>query len=322
MSDLREFEDLTEIETSDLTKYSELEKYIFDPFYEHRYVEAASNGLTDIARDSGKVGTKAISTTENLVSGYSFFEENKEKMRQDYLERLTGSIISEEKVQRFIKIIKDFWYDGRPERTTSDEIWEIKKSIRNYLIERTGSTKHTVKDENRDIKPLFETYQMGHLLHVTHEMFDHYIQDYLQLRQDCMENSSNRIYIHRGIRVDELLSEGEYYEYDYINSYSLAQSVPEQFTAIARNGKFRAMIGGCANDFSDQILAFAPFIPEMDIKQLELCIIPGIYPLRVRYDGEYSGVHEYTLSDPRGMGSFKDLIDAMAKGEIGPSAPR
>jgi hypothetical protein len=320
MSDLTEDEDLTEIEISDLTKYSELEKYIFDPFYEHRYVKAASNGLTDIARDPGKPGPKAVSKTESLVSGYSFFEENKEKMRQDYLDRLTSSVISEEKVLRFIKIIAEFWYDGRPERTTSDDIWEIKKSIRNYCIERTGGTKFAVKDENRDIKPLFETYEMGHLLKVTHEMFDHYMQDYLQSRQDYLENSSNRIYIHRGIRIDELLSEGDYYEYDYINSYSLAQSVPEQFTAIARNGKFRTMIGGCVNDFSDQILAFAPFIPGMNIQQLELCIIPGIYPLRVRYDGEYSGINEYTLSDPRGTGSFKDLIDAMAKGEIGPGA--
>lgn len=316
MSDLNEVDELAEIEISELTKYIELEKYIFDPFYEHRYVQAASNGLADIARDPGKPGIKAVSETESIVSGYSFFEEKKEKMRQDYLERLTCSVISDEKVQRFIKIISEFWYDGRKGRTTSDDIWEIKKSIRDYLFERGDNKKFTIKDENRNIKPLFTTYEMGHLLRVTHEMFDHYMQDYLQSRPDYLENSINRIYIHRGIRIDELLSDGDYYEYDYINSYSLAQSVPEQFTAIAKNGHFRAMIGGCVNDFSDQILAFAPFIPGMDIQQLELCIIPGIYPFRIRYDGEYSDIHEYTLSGPRGMGSFRNLIDSMASTKV------
>lgn len=297
---------------SDLTRYAELEKYLFDPFYEHRYVQAASHGLADIARDPGKVGNKAVSDTENLVSGYAFFDKNKEKMREDYLDRLT-SFIDEDKVQRFIKTVTTHWYDGRPSRTTSDDIWEIKKSIRNNLIERTSNTKFTMKDENRDVEPLFETNELGHLLHVTHQMFDHYIQDYLQSRPDYLETSSNRIYIHRGIRINELPPEDDYYEYDYINSYSLAQSVPEQFTAIAKNGQFRVMIGGCVNDFSDQILAFAPFIPGMDVQQLELCIIPGFNPLRIRYEGEYSGVHEYTLSDPRGVGSFKDPVDAIAR---------
>ena len=127
----------------DLTRYAELEKYLFDPFYEHRYVQAASHGFVDIDRDPGKAGKKSVSETESLVSGYAFFDKNKEKMRVDYLNRLT-SFINEDKIQTFIKIITTHWYDGRPSRTTSNDIWKIKKSIRNYLIERTSSRKFTI----------------------------------------------------------------------------------------------------------------------------------------------------------------------------------
>lgn len=281
---------------SDLIRYAELEKYIFDPFYEYRYHQTASYGLKDIPRESGRVGNKAVSETENQVSNYAFFDKNKEEMQRDYLDRLT-KIIDEEKIHRFIEIITTIWYDGRSSRTTSKDIWEIKKSVRNYL-KRGSSRKFTINDGDRDVTPLFNTDELGQLLHVTHEMFDHYIQDYLESRPDNLETSINRIYIHRGIIVDEIIPEGDYYEYDFINSYSLSQSVPEQFTARVNNGQFGAMIGGCVNDFTNQILAFAPFIPGMDVLQLELCIIPRFIPFCIRYDGEYSGIHEYTLCPP------------------------
>ena len=49
--------------------------------------------------------------------------------------------------------------------------------------------------------------------------------------------------------------------------------------------------------FEHRILFFSPFIPNMEVQELEFGVIPSENPLPIRYQGKHGDIHEYII-DP------------------------
>jgi hypothetical protein len=87
-----------------------------------------------------------------------------------------------------------------------------------------------------------------------------------------------------------------YREWDFINSYSIAFSAPEKFSQMM-NGRKPAILNGDLAIFDGRMLFFSPFIPGMDVGQLEFGIIPSEKALPIHSQGIHGGILEYII-DP------------------------
>jgi len=104
------------------------------------------------------------------------------------------------------------------------------------------------------------------------------------------------LFLRRGLVLEKPFEAAvPYTEYDFINSYSLALSAPEQFSK-AKAG-IPAIVNGELALFTARVLFFSPFLPNMDVGQLEFGIIPSRQPLPLHYQGSHGAILEYIL-DP------------------------
>ena len=44
-----------------------------------------------------------------------------------------------------------------------------------------------------------------------------------------------------------------------------------------------------------RIVAFAPFVKDMDLRQLELVVAPPTASTPLQHDGEFGGIHEFSF---------------------------
>lgn len=63
------------------------------------------------------------------------------------------------------------------------------------------------------------------------------------------------------------------------------------------SGSVAAIVNGDLGLFAERILFFSPFIPGMEVGQLEFGVIPSEEALPIRRQGCYGGIVEYIL-DP------------------------
>lgn len=262
-----------------------------------RFLDAVHNNNTPMIRTEYIQGTKKTLTCELQRDCLYYFVENKHLLSDEFIREATNRI-NAHKVDNFCQVIREHWFDGAAKRA-SEPVLRIKQSIRNYLVELTGSIELAdqcvMKPVADDINPLFDNKELAMLLTINDELLRRHLYEWSKLHPTLRTASRDEIYYRRGFMLETLLpNTSPYTPVDYISSYSLALSIPEQFASMRSHPKnLPALVCAPCDYFNGRVLFFSPFIPEMAIHQLELGIIPNEKPETLEYQGEHSGMHEY-----------------------------
>ena len=277
--------------STQLVKAGTLEKYLFDPAAADRFVNSAAAGETFFSRVSYYPGEKYIDPQEFAASGYAFFHRENQSWAADYRERLVGPI-EEKKVDSYLSAIRQLWVDGYQKRQHDPLFVSLKESIRQH-------DKHYYPHRNvfveercpKDAEPLFDPHEMHLLFEVTSSLSDVLLADYLESREDHLENSLGRVFLHRGVFPPRPIMDSVWVEKNYLTSYTLAVSVAEVFAQTWQGSKpdvgSPTIVSSRFSNFNNRILAFAPLVPGMTKGQLEILAAPPLQAFALKSQGVF-----------------------------------
>ncbi|WP_146189168.1 hypothetical protein [Pseudomonas protegens] len=265
-----------------------------------RFLIAAHEKGASIERSPNNEKTKLVDGTELHIDTLKYFTENKDSFRDEFAKELEGKI-SQEEFKIFCEVVALEWYDGKRMREEG-RCHQLKRSIYDYLCTVANNTliqsqliQTTVLPT--DVEPLISSDAIAKILTVNDQMIYRHIEEWKMSHPSSDTISTDDIFLRRGLALEsELDTSKPYQEWDFINSYSIAFSVPEKFSQMM-HGRKPAIVNGELSLFENRVLFFSPFIPGMDVGQLEFGIIPCERLPLIHAQGTHGGILEYII-DP------------------------
>jgi hypothetical protein len=276
-----------------------LPQYINSHAFSVRTLAAIHKENTEIVRNQKNDGFQFVDNSEMIADSLEYFVTNKKTMENEFFYDLC-KVIGKSDAQIFCEVISKDWYLGKG-HSNDFRVEKLKASISIYLsslYDSTSGLELLVKNPtlSTNIEPLLSAQQIFEILTLNDQMMFRYIEEWKSNHCNSYSISTDDIFLRRGLSLDgEINTSDGYKEWDYINSYSLSFSAPEKFTQI-KNGNIRVIINGDLELFSNRMLFFSPFIPGMDVKQLEIGIIPCKTLLPIYYQGNHAGILEYIIN--------------------------
>ena len=251
-----------------------------------------------IERSANVPGIKVVDGLELKADVLNYFTNNKNAFRAEFMRELETKM-HRDQINVFCDVIARVWY--KRGRLCKEELpLRLSRSIHDYLrqIAPNRRARFVACDKPEpSVEPLLTVEEVAAILTVNDQMLHHHVEEWKATRPNAGLPSGSEVIIHRGLGLARrMLSRREYREWNYINSYSIAISSPEKFAQMTE-GLLPALIHGELETFSGRVLFFSPFIPDMEIGQLEFGIIPAEKPPPIKYQGKHGGIREYFL-DP------------------------
>jgi len=279
---------------------SMLPQYNSSAAFMERFLVAAHMDGVPIERSPNSEKIKLVDGSELDADVLNCFAQNKESFRSEFTEELK-SRISDEEFRVFCEVVADEWFDGKRIRQDGRPR-RLKRSVCDYLSKLTGNAtppSQFVQTQNLplDVEPLITVQAVAAILTVNDQMIYRHVEAWKSIHPNSDNLSSDDVFLRRGLALEsELDTSIPYREYDFLNSYSIAFSAPEKFSQMMI-GRTPAIVNGEISLFQNRVLFFSPFIPGMDVGQLEFGIIPceTSYPLFSQ--GIHGGIREYII-DP------------------------
>ncbi|MFW1984061.1 hypothetical protein ACG94M_12195 [Acinetobacter guillouiae] len=278
-----------------------LPQYSNSPAFYERFLISAHEEKGEINRSLNIRGEKKFIDEKELDLDYlNYFTEEKEKFRLEFIRELRQRNVHEEEIKIFCEVIAQEWFDGKRLRNEG-KVLCLKRSIYDYLSKIVNSSIDPINFVQSqksliDIKPLISVQAIASILTVNDQMLYRYIEEWKNIHPNRDRISSDDIFLRRGLVLDnKFISDTTYKEWDFLNSYSIAFSAPEKFSQM-ENGKIPTIVNGDLSLFENRVLFFSPFIPEMDVGQLEFGIIPSEHKQTITCQGIYSDIYEYIIN--------------------------
>ena len=277
-----------------------LPQYAASAAFMERFLVAAHTEGTPIARSPNGKGIKLVDGSELDADVLSYFTNNKDDFRSEFCEELKGRI-GDEQLGIFCEVVARDWFDGMRLRREGRSR-QLKRSVFDYLsmvASGTMTPSQFVKNQDppMDVEPLITVEAVAAVLTVNDQMIYRHIEGWKRSHPNRDNLTSDDVFLRRGLALDRPLdSSNPYREWDFLNSYSIAFSAPEKFSQMM-SGRTPAIVNGELSLFEGRVLFFSPFIPGMDVGQLEFGIIPRERPHPLLFQGIHAGIHEYIL-DP------------------------
>lgn len=254
-------------------------------------------GSTEVSPNRAKSikgENKNICIHEENLDVFSFFYNTSEKLQNEFRERFIKEL-GKDKYTHFIEMIVDQWSDGKSKRLKGEDLINFKKAIHHYLVSKNSKQLYCSNTLNDYNLTLFNGQDIEKIIELNKSMMQCAIEDWIEVHPNRFQFSTNNIYFRRGINAVLEGQSGSYIEKDYISSYSLAISVAEQFSQTGKNQ--RTIVNAEFGMFENRVLFFAPFIEGMNLKQIEIGVIPQFNkPLKFTYQTEIDNVKEYLLN--------------------------
>lgn len=234
---------------------------------------------------------KLLQKDEVYLDDMNYFIRNKKLMEEDFFTRLEDKI-GTIKAKYFCHLISHYWYDSN-KREHSKKIKELKYSINKYLTNNNFVKNHI---EENISEGMITSKDIEKILNINTEIFNLYLENWIEEHPLSHEKNTSNVFFLRGINFDKLPK--PYKEKDSISSYTLSQSITEQFSDMG--DKSNIIVSGEYGLFYNRILFFSPCIPipnEDYPEQLEIGIIPHtseLYSQEIEYFGNVIG---YKLND-------------------------
>lgn len=285
------------MEYSKPSRASQLPQYFYSELMYERFLDATLIQEEEINRAINiKRQVKLTDNEEIEYDNLKYFIVNKKKFEEEFYEELL-SILSKDRTNLFCSIISENWYDGRVKRE-SKPVMQLMASVRNYLLEyrkvKNVSGIKVIYDIEDGIEPNFEDDEIEEIIALNRRMLDGYLPNWLDGHPKKLEMGSSDIYCRRGVFLEKEFDSEEYFEWRFINSYSLAFSVTEKFAQMA-DTKTPAIINTNIANLRERVLFFSPFIKGMPAEQFEFGIIPHWWTMRINKQEIHGGIIEYMV---------------------------
>jgi len=277
-----------------------LPQYQGSAAFMERFLVAAHEEGAPIHRSAKSEKIILVDGSELDADLLTYFETNNEAFRAEFTSELDGRIEPEE-IKIFCEVISLEWFDGKRLRK-SGRPRRLKRSVHDYLHRVIGDSFTAdrlvqIQDLPTDVEPLISIESIAAILTVNDQMIRRHVEEWMQRHPNRDNLSNDDVFLRRGLSLTGELDTNEpYREWDFVNSYSIAFSAPEKFSQMMK-GKIPAIVNGELALFEGRILFFSPFIPGMDVGQLEFGVIPSEKPLPIYGQGIHGGILEYII-DP------------------------
>jgi hypothetical protein len=268
-----------------------------------RHAVAAHNPTDEIIRADRADAYQFVDADEVNSDAFDFFTREASSMSAAFFSELSNAIGANEAAS-FCETIAREWCEGvrdigRP-RQLRRSVYEYLQSI-NKGASASSLTQNAAQLE--DVRGLLPAHAIEKILVLTGQFLYKYLHRWQQAHPEGLFMGSSDIYFGRGLSIGEPMDVSKpYKEWDYINSYSLAVSVREKFSAdyhhsASSDTGVRVVISGDWHLFDDRVLFFAPFIPRMELRELELGVIPSSKSLPIFGQGLHAGIYEYVIDE-------------------------
>lgn len=277
------------------TKTMLLPQYAHSGNVTERWLDAMHNNR-EISRRNSIPGTrKLVCEVELENDALNYFIKEKCVMEKEFYTDLCTAI-SKSSADWFIDTVANYWSDGRIKRD-SKQVLELRESVRSHFNRVRSplvSRKYLVRNwRSGGVKPKLDHEEISAIINLNDQMLYKHIHAWLETHESYDFISLNDIYIRRGLCLNKRMNGGSLYkEWDYINSYSFALTIPEQFSQ-AGTGYIRAIVSIEHAFFTNRVLFFSPFIPGLNASQLEVGVIPAIKKQRLISQRKHGGIYEY-----------------------------
>lgn len=279
-------------------RHASLEQNLADPFVYKRLLDD-STGAAPVERTAFAEGFKAMEAGELLSRAYQFFEDHQAKWAGEFRDYVLDKGVPEAKFDTFVRSVATEWVDGRKRRQDSPEMYAIKVSIRDYDRNRHPAAfgKYVIEEVDDRVPRLFSPEEMAVIFEANGGLIDAFMPDYIDHLDSGSLSSLGDLYVRRGVRMPSIDSVRR--ELHYLSSYSLAIGPVEQFaqtwTSATRDTGIPSIFSAPIAAVQHRVVAFAPFIADMDLSQLELVVAPPTEETALRDDGSYGGIREFSF---------------------------
>jgi hypothetical protein len=270
--------------------------YVHDPLVRQRVLED-STGTADAVRTPNLSGYKSMGADERILRGFRFFKKRSADWSKQFRDQLVSAGLSTKNVDAFISAFARIWVDGRGRRQGSPEMLAIKAAIREHdqTFRADAAGKFVREQLPPGIQPLFSPDEMKEIFSVNERLLDALIPDYLDHLGSDGSESINHLYVRRGAYMPELPRVRE--ELYCLSSYSLALEPTEMFAQTsppsAKRSGYPCIFSAPLPAVQQRIVAFAPFIKGMGLRQLELVIAPPLESVPLEDLGVHGGIQEF-----------------------------
>jgi hypothetical protein len=302
MSDERDEYDvfLDTWQPSERLEHATLPSNLFDPLAQTRLLED-STGAAKLDRTPYQPGPKVLGDCEKQLRAYAFFETNQSVWSADFRDRVLEEGVNSAKFDQFVHCFATHWVDGATRRQASREMMAIKASIRDHdrQYHRKHADRYVISRVPDNVAPLFDARETQVIFRVNEHLLETVIPDYLAEIEGDRGGSINFVSVRRGVRMPAAPGPLRQ-ELHYLSSYSLALGPVEQFaqtwTDVTKDNGLPSVFSAPLPAIQTRVVAFAPFIAGMDLRQLELVVAPPVEPCQLTDKGSYGGIREYEFN--------------------------
>lgn len=277
---------------------STLPHNLSDPFTRQRLL-ADSSSAAAAERSAFAPGPKVMDADELAARAFDFFADQQSKWSEQFRDYVLGKGVSPAKFETYLVGFATSWVDGRKRRQDSPEMLAIKASIREFdrVVYPKQFARFVINAVEEGIAPLFTPEEMAAVFQANNGLLEAFLPDYLDHLGDEGPGSLGELYVRRGVLMpthDKVRR-----ELHYLSSYSLALGPAEQFaqtwTPATRGVGIPSIFSAPLPAIQDRVVAFAPFIENMDLSQLEFVVAPPVEEMPLEHHGAFGDIHEFSF---------------------------
>lgn len=277
---------------------STLPHNLSDPLTRQRLL-ADSSGAASAERAAFAPGPKVMDNDEIDARASDFFAQQQKKWSADFRGYVLGKGVPFAKFEMYLVSFATSWTDGRKRRQDSPEMLAVKASIRDFdrLCYPNQAGRYVINAVDESIAPLFTPEEMAAIFQANNGLLEAFLPDYLDHLGDEGPGSLGELYVRRGVFMPkhDLVRR----ELHYLSSYSLALGPVEQFaqtwTPATQGLGIPSIFSAPLPAIQNRVVAFAPFIENMDLSQLEFVVAPPVEEMPLEHHGVFGNIHEFSF---------------------------
>ncbi|ODT75265.1 MAG: hypothetical protein ABS76_34725 [Pelagibacterium sp. SCN 64-44] len=277
--------------------HASLPQNLSDPFIRQRLLNDSS-GNGPVSRTDFAPGYKTMEEEERIIRAYSFFEGQHEHWAEHFRDLALSNGVPEKKLETFTSSFAQLWVDGKRRRQDSPEMLAIKASV--SLFDGSAFPQHAgrfvLEVIDPSVQPLFTPGEMRAIFDTNAGLIEAFLPEYIDHLGHEGPGSLSDLYVRRGVYMPSL-DMSLRRELHFLSSYSLALGPVELFaqtwTPATRYTGTPTILSAPLSAVQNRIVAFAPFIANMDLRQLEFVVAPPVEKTPLIDDGSHGGIREF-----------------------------
>jgi hypothetical protein len=283
-------------EPSESLLHASLSQHVDDPLISRRLVDDDECGK--VRRIPYAPGIKGMSVEEERARRYLFFVEKQPKWSAEFEDLVCSNGVPRSKFDTYVNSFARVWVDGSV-RQSSPQMLAIKASIQAYDQARhqLSAGRYVVEAVSPTVTPLLTVDEVEAIFAANSGLMEALLPDYIDALGYVGPGSLGDLYVHRGVHMPVVGSIRQ--ELHYLSSFSLAVGPVEQFaqtwTPQTRRGGVPSIFSAPLPAIQERVVAFAPFISSMTLRQLELVVAPPVVETKLSHDGTFGRIEQFSF---------------------------